>query len=180
VGQLTGIRRAWDKVVDQAGGFAQRGGGAIGVPLKDQSEAWAKREATGAIRKLLADEVPDLAAINKEWAFWKNLDDVLTQTMQRTQPHGPGLLAQGAGAAGGVIGGLAGSSAGPAGTIGGAVVLGKVAKMAQTVLTSPRMRFVDAQLRNALADAIASGKNAEIATVLGQISAVQASKAGSD
>jgi len=176
VEQLTGIRRAWDKVVSQAGGFAQRGGGAIGVPLKDQSEAWAKREASGAIRKLLADEVPDLAAINKEWAFWKNLDDVLTQTLQRTQPHGPGLLRQGAEAAGQVVGGVAGVTAGPAGALGGAFVLGKVAKMAQTVMTSPRWRFVDAKLKNQLADAISSGKTSEVSTLLGQISAVEASK----
>lgn len=176
VEQLTGIRRAWDKVVSQAGGFAQRSGGAIGVPLQDQSEAWAKREASGAIRKLLADDVPDLAAINKEYSFWKNLDDVLTQTLQRTQPQGPGLLRQGAEAAGQVVGGMAGSGAGPAGTIGGAVVLGKVAKMAQTVLTSPRWRFVDAKLRNTLADAISSGSTSQIASTLGQISAVQTSK----
>jgi hypothetical protein len=104
VTQLVAVRRAWDKVVSQAGGFAQRSGGAIGVPLKDQSEAWAKREATGAIRKVLEADVPELAAINKEWAFWKNLDDVLTQTLQRTQPQGPGLLRQGAEIAGQAVG----------------------------------------------------------------------------
>lgn len=176
VDQLTGIRRAWDKVVSQAGGYAQRAGGAIGVPLQDQSEAFAKREGATAIRKLLADNVPDLAAINKEYAFWKNLDDVLTQTLQRTQPQGPGLLGQAAAAGGSAVGAIAGSTAGPGGAVGGAVVMGKVAKMAQTVLTSPRWRFVDAKLKNALADAISSGSTSQMATTLGQISAVQASK----
>src|SRR5262249_8106536 len=102
VAQLRAVRQAWDKVVAQAGGYAQRASGSIGVPLNDQSEAWAKREGAGAIRKLLEADVPELAAINKEWSFWKNLDDVLTQTMQRTQPQGPGvgkMVAQAAGQA---------------------------------------------------------------------------------
>src|SRR5436190_23862473 len=51
---LVAVRRAWDKVVSQAGGFEHRAAGAIGVPLKDISEAWAKREATTAIRAQLA------------------------------------------------------------------------------------------------------------------------------
>lgn len=176
VEQLVGIRRAWDKIVDQAGGFSHRAGGAIGVPLKEQSEAWAKREATGAIRKLLAEEVPDLAAINKEFSFWKNLDDVVTQTIDRTKVHGPGLMGQVAGAAGAAAGSVVGSPAGPAGSIGGAMAFGKLAKMAETVLTSPRMRFVDAKLRGKLADAIESGSQSDLATTLGQISAVQTSK----
>lgn len=177
VEQLVGIRRAWDKVVDQAGGFSHRAGGAIGVPLKEQSEAWAKREATGAIRKLLAVEVPDLAAINKEFTFWKNLDDVVTQTIDRTKVHGPGLMNQAAGAAGSVAGAVAGGAGGgPAGSLGGALAFGKLAKMAETVLTSPRMRFVDAKLRGKLAEAIESGSQSQLATTLGQISAVQTSK----
>ncbi len=176
VDQLVAVRRAWDKVVDQAGGFAHRAGGAIGVPLKDQSEAWAKREATGAIRKLLATEVPDLAAINKEWAFWKNLDDVLTKTMQRTQPHGPGLLKQGAEAAGQVVGAVSGS--GVAGKLGGAWALGKLSKFAQSTFTSPRWRLASAQTKDALASAIASNDPQKIATALGKISASVPARVG--
>lgn len=171
VDQLVAVRRAWDKVVAQAGGFAQRSGGAIGVPLKDQSEAWAKREATGAIRQLLETDVPQLAAINKEWAFWKNLDDVLTQTLQRTQPQGPGLLRQGAEAAGQVVGATAGSSAGPAGAVGGAFALGKLAKFADTVFASPRWKLASAQTKDAVAQAIVSGKPSQIAAALSRVSA---------
>ncbi|HYC56722.1 MAG TPA: hypothetical protein VEL28_17460, partial [Candidatus Binatia bacterium] len=120
VDQLVAVRRAWDTVVDQAGGFAHRAGGAIGVPLKDTSEAWAKREGASAIRKLLDAEVPELSAVNKEFAFWKSLDDVLTQTQKRTAPQGPGLLRQGAEMAGQAVGGVAGAgAAGPAGAVGG-------------------------------------------------------------
>jgi hypothetical protein len=171
VDQLVAVRRAWDKVVSQAGGFAQRGSGAIGVPLKDQSEAWAKREATGAIRKVLDAEVPDLSAINKEWSFWKNLDDVLTQTLQRSQPQGPGLIRQTAEAAGTVVGGIAGSGGGPGGTVGGAFALGKLAKWATQAFNSPRWKLASAQTKDALADAIASNNTQKIANALGKISA---------
>jgi hypothetical protein len=175
--QLVAIRRAWDKVVSDAGGFAHRAGGAIGVPLKDQSEAWAKREATGAIRKLLDVEVPELSALNKEFAFWKDIDSVLTQTLQRTQPQGKGvgrMIAQGAGQA---VGAAAGSGGGPSGTVGGAVVAGKVAEMARALFTSPRWQFVDAKMRSTLADALASGSVGRIQSTLANITASLPSQA---
>src|SRR5205814_4658508 len=130
VEQLVAVRRAWDKVVSQAGGFEHRAAGAIGVPLKDISEAWAKREATSAIRELLAQQVPDLAAVNKEYAFWKGLNDVLTQTLKRTQPQGPSLTRQVLETGSAAMGGAIGSTVGPVGAAGG-VALGKVMAMAQ-------------------------------------------------
>ncbi len=177
VEQVVNIRRAWDRVVDQAGGFSHRAGGAIGVPLKDTTEAWAKREATGAIRAMLATDVPDLAAINKEWAFWKKLDDVLTQTLQRTQPHGPGLIRQTAETAGQVVGGLAGSGGGVAGTLGGAFAGGKLLKQAQTVLTSARWQLATAHMKNALADAIVSQQPSRIMQALAAITAATPGRA---
>lgn len=163
VEQLTAVRRAWDKVVDQAGGFAHRAGGAIGVPLSDQTEAWAKREATGAIRKLLAEEVPELAALNKEFAFWKSMKDVLTQTMQRTQPHGPGLGRQ--------VAEVAGAAAGSGSGLGQAFLVGKLAGAARAVFTSPRWRLLDARMRNHLADAIASGNTQAVTGALARVNA---------
>lgn len=164
VEQLVSIRRAWDHVVDQAGGFAHRAGGAVGQPLSDQTEAWAKREATSAIRKVLAEAAPDLAAVNREFAFYKGLKDVLTQTMQRTQPHGPGLGRQ--------VAEMAGAAAGSGSGVGTAVLTGKLAGMARAVFTSPRYRMVDASLRNALADAIESGSVGRITGQLARIGAV--------
>lgn len=171
VDQLIAVRRAWDKVVDQAGGYSHRAGGAIGVPLKDQTEAWAKREATGAIRKLLAEEVPELAALNKEFAFWKGLESVLTQTLQRTAPQSKGLLNATARGAGQVVGGVAGSSAGAPGAIGGALIAGKVASTLEAMFTSPRFRFVDAKLRTALADALTTGYRPRIEHAIARITA---------
>jgi len=177
VEQLVAVRRAWDKVVSQAGGFEHRASGAIGVPLKDISEAWAKREATGAIRELLAVDVPDLAAINKEWAFWKGLNDVLTQTLKRTQPHGVSMGQMLAGGMGTMAGAMAGAPMGTeAAAAGGA--LGLLAAQARAVVTSPRWRLLDARIRNQLADAIVSNNVGHVTLALARISAVQGSKVG--
>ncbi len=177
VEQLVAVRRAWDKVVSQAGGFEHRAAGAIGVPLKDISEAWAKREATSAIRGQLAADVPDLAAINKEWAFWKSLNDVLRQTLKRIQPQGIGLgrvITTGAGAAAGA---MAGSSLGPVGALSGAAALAKVSDMARSVMQSPQWRFASAQIKDRLADAIVSNDVNKIAMALARVTSVEGSKA---
>jgi hypothetical protein len=149
VGQVIAIRRAWDRVVDQAGGFAHRAGGAIGIPLKDQSEAWAKREATAAIRRVLGSEVPELSALNKEFTFWKSLEDILTQTLQRTAPQHGGLHQ--------VVVEAAGAAAASSRGLGAAWATGKVAGLLSRVVTSPRWRLMDARVRNRLAEALASG-----------------------
>lgn len=168
VSQMVAVRRAWDKVVDQAGGFSHRAGGAIGIPLKEQTEAWAKREATGAIRTLLNAEVPELAVVNKEFAFWKSLKDVLTQTVQRTAPQGPGLGRQ--------VAEVAGAAAGSSTGLGGAFVAGKVAQAARGAFTSPRWRLFDARMRDRLASAIANGSGSEVMSVLARVSAIEGSK----
>jgi|SRR5436190_644967 len=176
VEKLVAIRRAWDKVVSQAGGFEHRAQGAIGVPLKDVSEAWAKREATSAIRDVLEQAVPDLAAANKEWAFWKSLSDVLTQTSQRTQRQGIGLKDLVVGSAGASIGSTLAASLGfgPAGVA--ATGLGLTAIMAKRVIESPAWRLASAQAKDRLADAIVSNDAGKIAMALARISAVEGSK----
>lgn len=168
VEQLRAVRMAWDKVVDQAGGFAHRATGAIGVPLKDQSEAWAKREGAGAIRRLLAQEVPELAAVNKEFAFWKSLQDVLGQTLQRTEAQGPGL--------GRRVAEVAGAVAGSGKGLGAAFLTGKLAQAAQAAFTSPRWRLLDARIRDGLADAIQSGSSTRVSLALARVNAALGSQ----
>lgn len=171
VDQVVAVRRAWDTVVAQAGGFAQRAPGAIGVPLKDVSEAASKRVATTAIRQLLNTEVPELTALNKEFSFWKSLEDVTTQTLKRTQPQGASLTGTvkeaGAQAAGAMVKG---------GTLGTAFALGKAANMANAVFTSPRWNLASAQMKDRLAEAIAANNLSGITTALARIGAVESSK----
>jgi hypothetical protein len=165
VDQLVAVRRAWDKVVADAGGYAHRAPGGIGVPLKDISEATSKREATTAIRQLLDKEVPELTALNKEFSFWKNLDDVVTQTMKRKAPQGEGLGAAVKESAGNLAGAVA------TGNLAGAFAIGKMAKFASSVFASPRWKLASAQMKDSLASAIASNDVTKISTALSRISA---------
>jgi len=177
VAQLVGVRRAWDKVVDQAGGFAHRAKGAIGMPLADQTEAAAKREATTAIRRLLDEEVPDLTAINKEFSFWKSLDDVLGQTLKRAEPQGKGLtrtIASGAGHAAGASMGFA--TAGLPGGMVGSLAVGQVTDKLAALLTSPRWRLASAQTKDRLAEALASGNAEKVSGFIGRLTGTQGAK----
>jgi hypothetical protein len=170
VDQLVAVRRAWDRVVADVGGYAHRAPGGIGQPLKDISEASAKREGAKAIRALLDEEVPELSSINKEYHFWKSLDDVTSQTLKRTAPHGQSLTSTTKEAAGQVAG------AAMHGGLTGAFALGKVAKMANAVFTSPRWKLASAQMKDALAQAIVENDVSKVASVLARVSAVQGSK----
>jgi hypothetical protein len=176
VEQMVAVRRAWDKVVDQAGGYAQRGKGAIGVPLKDQSEAWAKREMTNAIRLRLSEAVPDLAKVNKEFAFWKSLSDVLKQTQQRTQPQTGGFAKSVMTGAGVAAGGASGDTASD--RVQNAILGGALGRQAMKVFSSPRYKLASAHLRNRLADAIASGDTERIGQAIGRLSAFVGSRSG--
>lgn len=171
VAQIRAVRQAWDDVVDQAGGFAHRRPGGIGVPLKDSSEASAKREATSAIRELLAKESPDLAAVNREIHFWLGLKDVLTQTMQRKAPQSGGLKRAMSVIGGGVVGAVSGSPAGMMSS-GFAGVLG--AQMGDKLfkaLTSPQFKTAQAHVLNKLAEGLATNNKGQILTAIARIQA---------
>jgi hypothetical protein len=160
--QMIALRRTWDRVVKAAGGFEHRAGGSpFGVPLADQSEAAAKRVATSAMRRVLAKEVPELADVNREYSFWKSLNDVLTATNARAKPQGRGLaqtIAQGAGA---TIGGVTGGG-NPVTTLGTAVIGGKIAQQMTRVFQSPQWKLASAQAKNKLAAALVSGNPSAI------------------
>lgn len=182
VDQAVAVRRAWDKIVADAGGFAHRSGSAFGVALKDASEAATKRTATSAIRNVLNDAVPDLAALDKEYAFWRDLQNITTATLKRTQAQKPGIGAEIAGAAGGAVGAAMGGAvglhaggmeAGFMGSAAGAFATKKIAEMAHAAFTSPRWAFVKAAAKNELAEAITNGQAQRVGLVLGRILSVE-------
>ena len=80
VGSLRKFRQILDKSVAQGKGF-------FGKTLEEGSKLEVKREAAGAMRKILADKYPDLNALNKEYTFWQNAEKVLGDTMERTKGH---------------------------------------------------------------------------------------------
>jgi len=173
VEQLVAVRRVWDDVVARAGGFAHRSGSQFGVPLAEQTEAWAKREATKSIREVLAEEVPDLAKVNAEYAFWKDLKDVLTATQKRTQAQKTGLASTVASIVG------AGAGFGSGDDLGERVkysLYGMAGGQAYRLLTSASWRFVSAHLRNRLADALESGNTGRVMSAVAQVAGVKASQ----
>jgi hypothetical protein len=167
VQDLVAVRRVWDDIVSRVGGFTHRAPGAIGMPLKEQTEAWAKREGANAIRRVLADEVPDLAIVNKEYHFWKGLEDVLRQTVEREGPQKAGLRRTILTAAGMTAGASTGTT-----TMDRAqnmFIYGSIANRMSAAFLSPRWKLVSAKARNDLADAIASGNKGRIAWAMRRI-----------
>jgi Transglycosylase SLT domain len=181
VEQLTALRKVWDNVVSLAGGFEHRAPGQIGLPLGEASEAWAKREGAGAIRKLLSADFPDLGALNREWSFWKGLKDVLHQTVRRTKPHELGLgqrLAGGAYRVGGMaLGAAVGSKVPGLGPWLGGAAGQMVGAEVQKILSSPGYRFLSARARYNLAEAMMNGDTQAIARVAARVAGLAVSGA---
>jgi hypothetical protein len=68
VEKLVAVRRVWDEVVERAGGFAHKASGSnFGITLAEGSEAWAKKQGATALRKLFAENVPDITKVNSEF-----------------------------------------------------------------------------------------------------------------
>lgn len=100
------IKRTWDRIIDKAGLFGPK----ATASATDNSNAWAIREASDSFRDLLNTN-PDIAALNKETAFWTGLKNVLKETQKRTQAQaGTGLVAAGTGGAGAIVGAMSGDS----------------------------------------------------------------------
>ena len=176
VEKLVAVRRVWDDVVARAGGYAHRAGASqFGVPLAESTEAWAKKQGTTAMRKLFTEAVPDLKAVNQEFAFWADLRSILRATEARTQAQGPGLNRMVSAGIGAAVG--AGAGYGDAQTsLTNAFIGGVLGPKVYQAITSPRWRLVNAQLKNALADALIDGKAEKVSAALARISAATTSQ----
>jgi hypothetical protein len=123
-------------------GIAAKAGRYTGKDLADASASEAHGLAADAIRENLASDHPDIAALNKEYSFWKGADQVVGDTIQRRQGQSVGLgrmLARGFGfAKGGVLG-------------------AEGMDLLTQAVRSPAWGTVSAVLKDRLADAIASG-----------------------
>lgn len=148
--QAQRVKQAWDKIVSKAGLYGPKATSSA----TDNAEAWAIREAAGSFRKLLADASPDLATLNKEFAFWGGLRNVLKETQKRTQAQRGGLTDAIRGVGGAAAGAAVG---GPVGAAAGQIITQNLSKL----VASPWWKTsVSAPAKQRLADALASG-NAE-------------------
>jgi hypothetical protein len=160
------VKVAWDKIVSKAGLYGPK----ATASATDNADAWAIREAASSFRKLIAEASPDLATLNKEFAFWGGLRDVLKETAKRTQAQGGGLTSAVMGSSGAAAGFASGEGMGD--SIEKALVGGVAGRQAIKLIQSPWFRTsVSAPLKNTLADALASGKTSEVLQAIGKITA---------
>lgn len=162
--KLRNLRQYWDEVSKHAGRFE-------GKDLSDQSIAAAHGMVADAARAQLASSLPDFAALNKEYSFWKNVGQVTSDTLERRQGQAKPLGRKMAGAAGAAVGFAEGGVHG--------AIIGKAAlDSLEHIATSGGWNTVSAVMKSRLADAIAAGDQTAIGSIVGQIS--QASKAGEE
>lgn len=155
------VKMAWDKIVSKAGLYGPKATSSA----TDNAEAWAIREAAGSFRALLANASPDLATLNKEFAFWGGLRNVLKETIKRTQAQRGGLTDAVRGAGGAVVGATVG---GPLGAGAGQFITQQLSK----AVASPWWKTtVSAPMKNALADALASGHTGKVLDAMKKITA---------
>lgn len=117
-----------------------------------------KYEATKAIREELAKEVPGLDALNKEYTFWKSVEDVVGATLERTKGQS-GRLREGAGA---LLGGISGAKGG----VETALIGAAIGKIMTKVINSPTWKTTSAGVRNEIADALVSGNRERLFNVI--------------
>lgn len=148
---LRGLRQIWDKTVAKSKGF-----------LMDEVSNFsimAKREGANAIRKELVKKFPSLEKVNAEYTFWKNLDDVVNATIQRTAGQATPLgarMAETAGAAAGFV----------KGGVTDAATTALVFRQLSRVLNSTAWNTFSALQKQKLANNLMEGKVADVLTVL--------------
>lgn len=155
VKKLREMRQYFDEVAARAKRYQ-------GADLSEANKAEAYGKAADAIREEFAKADPDLAAVNREFSFWKNVEKVADETILRREGQAKPLgrkLAEGAGA-------IAGAT--QAGLLGG--VIGKYGMSAlESIVTSPAWRTLSAVTKNKLADAIAKGQTGTAQTYINML-----------
>lgn len=149
-GTVRNLRQYFDDIAARAGRYG-------GKDLADQSAAEAHGLAADAIRSELAKDNPDIAALNKEYALWKNVNQVVSDTIARKTGQSTPLGVQIARAAGFAKGGPLGAEA---------------MQYLTQIVRSPAWRTTSAVLKDRLADSIASGNGPQAEFYLNKIGGI--------
>jgi hypothetical protein len=164
IDQAAKIKTVWDRIVSKAGLYGPK----AQASATDSAAAWSIREAASSFRNLLAQGSPTLDQLNKEYAFWKGVRGVLTETERRTQAQGAGLISGVTGGAG-VIGGLI-SGKDVEDKLQNALIYGLAGRQLVRLLQSPAWATrVSAPLKQALADALASQSSLRVTSATQRI-----------
>jgi hypothetical protein len=165
IDKAAAIKQTWDDIVSKAGLF---GDGPISAG--DKATKRAIKTASDSFRTLINRD-PAIADINKELSFWIGLRRVLHATKERTQSQQGGLTAAIAGSApGAALGGMTGDTTWD--RFQNAIIGGVLGRKLVGAVQSPAFRTsVAAPLKDALADALASGSVGNVASALAKITA---------
>lgn len=156
---LRSLRQSWDELVAKGKGFTTN-------DLVNNSKLAAYRSASGAIREEFSKEYPDIAALNKHYSFWKNAEQVIDATVNRTQSQAKPMsqqIVRGAAAGAGLITG------GP----GKAILDAKAADALMQATQSPAWRTVSAVKKDQLANFLLKGDMDNVAKIASGIAASQ-------
>lgn len=147
--EIRKIRDEFYDAADKAKGYMQTGGN---EQLADIG--WAAREAGGAIRQTIANEIPELKGPNAEYTFFKRLSDVLDPNIGRPKQtnYVPTGVTGGMATAGAIIGENALAHL-PGGAALGAWIVPKL----KALTNSPAWDLASAQKKIALAEALRKG-----------------------
>lgn len=158
------IKTAWDRIVAKAGLYGPK----AAANATDAADAWAIREGAGALRTLMQSANQDIAALSKEYAFWKGLKDVLKATELRTQAQSGGLQAAIGATTGGLSGMATGDSVGQ--SLTNAFVGAAAGRQFVKLVQSPWWRTaVSGPLKAEMAKALATGSKGHATSVMGRI-----------
>jgi hypothetical protein len=153
--KLRKFRQDWDGIVAAAKGYQ-------GADLTNNVKAAAYKAAAGGIREILAADKPDIAALNREYSFWKKAQTVVDETMLRTSSQAKPLGRKMARVGGQVLGF---SQGGP----GGAVLGGEMMDAIEAATNSAAWQTTSAVMKHQLADAIAQGSFPNVRRITGAI-----------
>jgi hypothetical protein len=137
------FRQDWDDLVAAAKGYQ-------GSDLTNNVKAAAYKASANGLRDLLATGKPNIAAINREYSFWKKAATVIDETVLRTSSQAKPLGRKMARVGGQVLGFSSGGA-------GGAVLGGEVMDAIEAATNSTAWQTTSAVMKHQLADAIAQG-----------------------
>lgn len=113
------------------------------VAPAENVKAETYKDVYNGIRSAIEGLDPGVRTANQEMSFWLNVRDLLERSSRRPQPPSSGT-------SGAVLGAITGQSGGPLGALGAAAV----GRQLQRLMRSPGWRFMSANVKDDLADAL--------------------------
>lgn len=164
VHDLRKVKQIFDETVAAKGGYA-----GTQLSLADAAGVRARKEAANAIRKQLAQQYPNIAAINREFNFWSNVQDITNETLRRTASQSQPMGQQIAKVAGAAAAGHAGAAK--------AILTGETLSTFRKLTTSAAWGTTSAVAKDRLALLLASGQTSRAVIGMRQLMGVAASRA---